>query len=31
MKPDLFDNEEEWLPPASLPDLTSCDRIAIDL
>jgi DNA polymerase I-like protein with 3'-5' exonuclease and polymerase domains len=31
MKADLFDNEEEWLPPASLPDLTSCDRIAIDL
>ena len=31
MKTDLFDEEEEWAPPSSLPDLTNCDRIAIDL
>ena len=32
MKVDLFDPEnEDWLPPSSFPDLTSCDRIAIDL
>ena len=23
--------EEDWAPPSSLPDLTNCDRIAIDL
>jgi DNA polymerase I-like protein with 3'-5' exonuclease and polymerase domains len=31
MKTDLFDEEEEWAPPSSLPDLTNCERIAIDL
>ena len=31
MKADLFDIEEEWYPPSSLPDLTNCERIAIDL
>ena len=31
MKTDLFDVEEEWAPPSSLPDLTNCERIAIDL
>jgi len=24
-------SEEDWAPPSSLPDLTNCDRIAIDL
>ena len=28
MKADLFDIEEEWYPPSSLPDLTNCERIA---
>ena len=31
MKTDLFDDEEEWAPPSSLPDLTNCERMAIDL
>ena len=32
MKVDLFDPESEsWLPPSSFPDLTGCERIAIDL
>ena len=32
MRVDLFDPEnEDWLPPSSFPDLTGCDRIAIDL
>ncbi len=31
MKSDLLDFEEEWFPPASLPDLTSVERMAIDL
>ena len=31
MKTDLFDDEEEWSPPSSLPDLTNCERMAIDL
>jgi len=31
MKADLFDMDEEWSPPSSLPDLTGCERIAIDL
>ena len=31
MKADLFDLAEEWYPPSSLPDLTNCERIAIDL
>ena len=31
MKADLFDFEDTWVPPSSFPDLTNCDRIAIDL
>ncbi len=31
MKADLFDIEEEWYPPSSLPDLTNCERISVDL
>ncbi len=31
MRADLFDQDEEWTPPASFPDLTNCERIAIDL
>ena len=32
MKVDLFDPESEsWLPPSVFPDLTGCERIAIDL
>ena len=27
----LMPIEEEWHPPSTLPDLTNCDRIAIDL
>ena len=31
MRTDLLDFEEEWMPPSSLPDLTSVKRMAIDL
>tara|TARA_Y100001951_G_scaffold104804_1_gene117982 strand:- start:558 stop:2432 length:1875 start_codon:yes stop_codon:yes gene_type:complete len=31
MRTDLLDFEEEWMPPSSLPDLTSVNRMAIDL
>ncbi len=32
MKADLFEDEgDTWSPPSTFPDLTNCDRIAIDL